>query len=205
MLKIYLARHGQNTDNVAGILNGHRDEPLTEKGIEQAHEIAEKIKEIEMSFNAVYSSPLVRAFDTARIISVTVKSPKPEKEPLLIERDFGIMTGKNISDIEKLCAPNIIKAEVITYFLDPEGAETFPDLMRRARILLNKIEAKHNDGNILLVTHGDIGKMIYAEYYRLDWKKVLTQFHFGNCDLLLMSKDSTPNDAHVFKLLQHNH
>ncbi len=205
MLKIYLARHGQNIDNIAGILNGHRDEPLTKKGIEQAHEVAEKIKEIKVYFDAVYSSPLMRAFDTAKIISETTKSPEPEKELLLIERDFGIMTGKNISDIEKLCAPSIIKAEIITYFLDPEGAETFPDLMVRARILLDKIEAKQKDGNILLVTHGDIGKMIYAEYYKLDWKKILTQFHFGNCDLLLMSKDSTHDNAHVFKLLQHNH
>ncbi len=32
MLKIYLMRHGQNLDNLNGILNGHRDEPLTEKG-----------------------------------------------------------------------------------------------------------------------------------------------------------------------------
>lgn len=205
MLKIYLARHGQNTDNVAGILNGRRDKPLTEKGIEQAHEIANKTKEVGISFDIIHSSPLIRAFDTAKIISDTTESPEPKREPLLIERDFGIMTGKNISDIEKLCAPNIIKAEIITYFLNPEGAETFPDLMQRARILLDKIEAEHKEGNILLVTHGDIGKMIYAEYYKLDWRQVLTQFHFGNCDLLLMSRDSTADDAHVFKLLQYNH
>ncbi len=205
MLKIYLARHGQNTDNMAGILNGHRDEPLTEKGIKQAHEIADKTKEIELSFDAVYSSPLVRAFETAKIISRITGSPEPQKELLLIERDFGIMTGKNISDIEKLCAPNIIKGEIITYFLNPEGAETFPDLMKRARMLIDKIEAVHKKGNILLVTHGDIGKMIYAEYYKLDWKQVLTQFHFGNCDLLLLSEDSVASESHVFKVLQHNH
>lgn len=205
MSKIYLARHGQNIDNIAGVLNGHRDGPLTEKGIDQAHEIADKLKEAKMSFDAVYSSPLSRAFETAKIISKTTGSPEPAIELLLIERDFGLMTGKNISDIEKLCAPNIIKAEIITYFLDSEGAETFPDLMKRARVLLDKIESKYKDENILLVTHGDIGKMIYAEYYKLDWKKVLTQFHFGNCDLLLMSKDSTADEFHVFKISQHNH
>ncbi len=129
----------------------------------------------------------------------------PKKEHLLIERDFGVMTGKNIADIERLCAPDIIKAEIITYFLSPEGSETFPDLLKRARVLLDMIAAKHKEGNILLVSHGDFGKMIYAEYYSLDWKQVLTQFHFGNCDLLLMSKDSAPHTAHVFKLAQYNH
>lgn len=204
MLKIYLARHGQNVDNVAGILNGHRDEPLTEKGIEQAYDIANKIKELGISFDIIYSSPLVRALDTAKIISDATRSSKPEEEPLLIERDFGVMTGKNASDIERLCAPNIIKAEIITYFLNPEGAETFPDLIKRAKILLDKIKSEHVEGNVLLVTHGDIGKMIYAQYYNLDWKDILTQFHFGNCDLLLLSEDSTADESHVFKVLQHN-
>ena len=205
MLKIYLARHGQNLDNLNGILNGHRDEPLTEKGIEQANEIANEIEKAGITFDNVYSSPLQRAFETAKVISEINNFPTPEKEPLLIERDFGIMTGKNTADIEKLCTPDIIKAEIITYFLDPEGAETFPDLMVRGKVLLDKIYAKHNSGNILFVTHGDIGKMIYAEYYKLDWKQVLTQFHFGNCDLLLLSEDSSVDEAHVFQVLQHNH
>ncbi|MFA6158227.1 MAG: histidine phosphatase family protein [Candidatus Paceibacterota bacterium] len=205
MLKIYLVRHGQNKDNVEGILNGHRDEALTQKGLEQAQEVANKIKAAEIVFDTVYSSPLIRAFETARIISESTSSPTPTVEPLLIERDFGVMTGKNISDIEKLCAPNIIKAEIITYFLDPEGAETFPDLMKRGRVLLDKIFSKHKSGNILLVSHGDIGKMIYAEYYHLDWGRVLTQFHFGNSDLLIMSEDSSADKAHVFKSEQYNH
>lgn len=205
MLNIYIARHGQNIDNLNGILNGHRDEPLTEKGVEQAHEVADKIKEAGIIFDVVYSSPLVRAFETAKIISEIAHEPLPQKEDLLIERNFGIMTGKKISEIESLCAPDIIKTDTITYFLNPEGAETFPDMMDRAAVLLDKIKTIHESGNILLVCHGDIGKMIYAKYYNLEWETILTQFHFGNCDLLLLSKDSSAQDAHVFKLEQHNH
>ena len=204
MINIYLARHGQDGDNVRGILNGHRDEPLTEKGTEQACEVAKKVKETGIVFDVIYSSPLKRASKTAEIISENINSVSPKVEPLLIERDFGIMTGQKSADIEKICAPDIIKAEIITYFLNPEGAETFPDLMKRGRTLLDKIQTNHKSGNILLVTHGDIGKMIYAEYYNLDWKEVLTQFHFGNCDLLLLSQNSPADQAHVFKILQHN-
>ncbi|MEI6345901.1 MAG: histidine phosphatase family protein [bacterium] len=205
MLKIYVARHGQNVDNLKGILNGHRDEPLTEKGVEQAHEVADKIKEFAIIFNAIYSSPLIRALETAKIISGTLGMSSPQKENLLIERNFGIMTGRMISEIETMCEPHIIKTDTITYFLNPEGAETFPDMMNRAEVLLNKIKSVHQSGSILLVCHGDIGKMIYATYYGLDWKTVLTQFHFGNCDLLLLSEDSPAEEAHVFKFEQHNH
>lgn len=204
MLKIYLARHGQNEDNANGILNGHRDLPLTEIGIAQAHEVANKIKDAGLSFDIVLSSPLSRALVTAEIISDTNHFSRPEVVPELIERDFGVMSGQPQSRIEELCAPEIIKTETVTYFLSPEGAESFPDLLKRAERLLDKLTAKYKDGSILLVTHGDFGKMIYAQYYKLDWKDVLTLFHFGNSELLLLSPDSDAGEAHVFTILQHN-
>ena len=204
MLKIYLARHGQNEDNANGVLNGHRDLPLTEIGIGQAREVAKKIKDAGLKFDNILSSPLSRALVTAEIISEANNLPQPRAMPELIERDFGIMTGKSQSSIEDLCGPDIIKTETITYFLSPEGAETFPDLLERAKRLLHRIEHEYKDGSILLVTHGDFGKMIYAQYYGLDWKDVLTLFHFGNSELLLLSSDSEAGEAHVFTILQHN-
>lgn len=205
MLKIYLARHGQNEDNAKGILNGHRDLPLTPKGIEQAEEVAREIVATQMSFTHIYASPLSRAFTTAEIIARAIGGPTPEVEQLLIERDFGVMTGVEQSRIKELCAPDVIQAELITYFLSPEGAETFPDLVERGQRLLEKLTAEHTDGSILLVSHGDLGKMIYAAYYNVPWQDVLQQFHFGNSELILLSPDSPADDAHVFTIEQHNH
>ena len=71
MLKLYLARHGQNEDNANGVLNGHRDLPLTEKGLEQAAEVAQKIKAAGLVFDHIFTSPLVRASRTAEVISKT--------------------------------------------------------------------------------------------------------------------------------------
>lgn len=205
MLKIYLARHGQNEDNANGILNGHRDLPLTRQGIEQAEEVAEKIAQAGLHFDHIYTSPLSRAHKTASIIAAKIHGPEPEVAELLIERDFGIMTGQEQSRITELCAPDIIQAELITYFLSPEGAETFPDLLKRGKELLDKLQTRHQDGSILLVTHGDFGKMVYAAYYDLSWRDVLTQFHFGNSELILLSPDSPADEAHVFTIEQHNH
>ncbi len=58
--------------------------------------------------------------------------------------------------------------------------------------------------SILLVTHGDFGKMLYAAYYDIPWEDVLRQFHFGNSEVLLLSKDSSPGKAHVFETKQFN-
>jgi len=211
MLKIYLARHGQDGDNVKGILNGHRDEPLTELGLEQAATLAKAIKNAGITFGAVYSSPLRRAYKTAETVTDELGMAKPVVDPELIERNFGVMTGKAIRDIKALCAPDIIETphaangSNIVYFISVEGSETFPELVERAHRLIAKMKERHHDGSILLVAHGDIGKMIYAAYYDIDWKTVLMQFHFGNSELLLLSEDSSPEEAHVFRFEQHNH
>ncbi len=205
MTNIYIVRHGQDEDNANGILNGHRNMPLTEKWIEQAEHLAEEIKNAHIFFDKAYSSPLQRAYITGKIITEALALDAPEKLDILIERDFGSMTGKPIKDIELLCAPNIIKSGIITYFLDPEGAETFPQVLERAKQALAYIQDKHKEGNILIATHGDFGKMLYAAYYGLDRKNVLKKFHFGNSELLLLSPSIDHNQAHMFLAEQYNH
>lgn len=204
-MKIYLVRHGQDEDNANGILNGHRDMPLTTLGIEQAKVLAQKVKDLNLDIQKAFSSPLQRAYRTAENITDLLNMGKPEKLDLLIERDFGIMSGKLTKDIEKLCAPDIIKTNTITYFLSPEKSETFPQLLKRGKKILDWISKNCTEERILLVTHGDIGKMVYAHFYGLEWKDVLTDFHFGNSEVLLLDKNSKPHERHVHKVEQHNH
>ena len=204
MTTIYLARHGQDLDNAAGILNGRRDQPLSLLGKDQARQLAERILETGIRFDKIYSSPLLRAYETAHIISTALKMDHPEKMDLLIERDFGIMSGVPAREIIARCAPDIIKTETITYFLSPEGAETFPQLISRAEILLKIIPGKHQNQSILVVTHGDFGKMLYAAFYGLEWQEVLSAFHFGNSELLLLEQGAEPERRKIFDIQQFN-
>lgn len=200
--EIFIARHGQNEDNVNGILNGHRDLPLTDLGRQQARELGQGIIDAGLQFDAVYASPLSRALETAEIVSTMVNLPEPTVMPDLIERDFGVMSGQKASDIEKLCAPDIIKTDTITYFLSPEGAETFEDLVERGHRVLETVRAKHIGGKVLLVCHGDLGKMIYAAATEKPWRDVLLGFHFGNGELIDIS---AKDDVRKIKLEQFNH
>jgi len=206
-LNIYLARHGQDEDNAAGILNGHRNQPLTELGKEQARTVANKIHDHQIYFDAVYASPLQRASETASIIVGSLAVIEMDD---LKERDFGVLTGTRITEIKERCQPqDLLSTDTVTYFLSPQGAETFPDLLARAKRVLDTVIQLHanpskSTKNILLVTHGDLGKMLYAAYYNLDWKDVLKQFHFGNSDLLLLSQYSRPEQAHVLQSIQFN-
>ncbi|CAJ1954653.1 unnamed protein product [Cylindrotheca closterium] len=203
VLKIYLARHGQDEDNAAGILNGHRNQPLTKLGEGQAQSVAAKILQSKLQFDKIYASPLQRAFKTAEILANGKQSV--QVMDLLIERDFGVMAGVPTKEIKERCQGNILQTETISYFLSPEGAETFPELLERGNKVIEDIQSKHKGGgSVLLVTHGDFGKMLYAAYYKLDWMDVLEQFHFGNSEVLLLAEESSPGEAHVFQIQQYN-
>jgi probable phosphoglycerate mutase len=113
-VEFYVARHGQNEDNVKGILNGHRDLPLTDLGRIQARQLAEGIIAEGLSFDAIYCSPLSRAHETAEIVaSMLGVAQKPIVIDELIERDFGIMSGQPATKIAEMCAPDIIVTDTI--------------------------------------------------------------------------------------------
>lgn len=64
---IYIIRHGQTELNNKQVLQGRSNYPLNEKGIAQAREAAERLRFV--TFSRVFSSPLIRAVQTAEIIA----------------------------------------------------------------------------------------------------------------------------------------
>ena len=73
---IYLVRHGETKLNREGVLQGRSDYPLNEAGKRQAEETAAKLREMGVVFTKVYSSPLIRAVETAefrdKILSIYI-------------------------------------------------------------------------------------------------------------------------------------
>jgi broad specificity phosphatase PhoE len=201
-VEIFVARHGQSEDNIARILGGRRDAALTDIGRQQARYLAQGIMDTDLMFDAVYCSPLVRAHETADIVAEIAGLPEPIVIDDLIERDGGVMTGLTFDVIERDIKTSVLQSELITYFLDPEGAETFPEMVLRGQKVIDYIRSLHDSGRVLLVCHGDIGKMIYAAATGRAWEDVLTDFHFGNAELIDIGRH---NDVHVVKLEQFNH
>lgn len=201
-VEIFIARHGQNEDNLHGVLNGHRDLPLTELGRQQAYDLAKGITSVGLTIDRIYSSPLDRALETAKIIcGVLGVKVQPVVVPELTERDFGTGTGRPIKEVVEEAGSNVIKTDNVTYVLDFEDGETFPQTVERAQKALDRVRSLQDNGSALLVCHGDIGKMIYAAATATPWEEVLQQFHFGNCDLIEVNPS---NNAHKVKLPQHN-
>lgn len=186
MSNIFLVRHGQDTDSAKNILNGRRNTKLTVLGKEQAKTVANKLK--DDNIQVIYSSPLKRTLQTARIIAKELNIEEVIIEKGLIEREFGILTGKPLTDIPKY-ANKILKTEKVNYFLEVEGSEDFPVLYKRAKRVLSKLQKNQGNKNILIVTHGDIGKMIRAVYHNWFWKNALKTPYFDNAGVLKLSSE----------------
>ena len=145
---LYLVRHGQTAGNKAKVLQGRgSDHPLNEEGIRQAEAVREWFLKQQIHIDRVYSSPLLRALQTARIISGGMAADADER---LLEMDYGPYEGMDLLDP----AP-----EVRTFFSDfvnnpaPAGMEPLSDVVGRMGDFLDAIRTQAEKGNILISTH----------------------------------------------------
>lgn len=171
MKKLFYLRHGLSELNLLYIFCGSTDSPLADIGREEALLAGKRFNTDKLTkgtvFEAIFSSPLSRAFETAKLYTEGAKITKPgiSIEPLLTERDFG--------SLEKTRYSKQVSSKLLNDNL-PEGVEKWDDVVDRAKKLLRKVESY--EGNILLVGHGSIGralkKVINDEYQTtLDWKQ----------------------------------
>ena len=182
-MKIYVARHGQDLDNAQEVLNGRRDQPLTDLGRQQARQAGLSL--LQDGIKYIYSSPAKRAVETAKIIGEVIGIKEIKQDEDLWERDFGVLSGKPISEIGKY-AKTIIKSETVSYFLDGEGVESFADVYARAQRFLHNISWLTEPA--LVVSHGNTSRMLRAAFYGWTWRQGLNTPFLGNGDIIILEK-----------------
>lgn len=147
-MDLYLLRHGETDWNRAGLLQGHTDIPLNEKGRRQICETVQKLSDLKVEMDQIFSSPLHRACESARIAAEKLGYPAEDIviEPMLIERGFGSGEGMTLEERNERFPDH-----------DYPGMESQRDLVRRAGEAFRKITDTCADAeNILLVAHGAV-------------------------------------------------
>ncbi|MDD6680840.1 histidine phosphatase family protein [Galactobacillus timonensis] len=141
MKQIYLMRHGQTLFNVMDINQGQCDSPLTAAGIEQAKAAKKWFDQNGVRFNAVYCSPLLRACDTAELITdLPLHREKGLKEIFLGFREAS-------SNAENPSFP------YGDYFV-PYGGEDLNEFFHRITSTITRIADVDEEGPVLIVSHG---------------------------------------------------
>lgn len=175
---IYIIRHGQTEVNHRQALQGRSDFPLNDAGIAQAQKAAEGLKDIP--FGHVFTSPLRRAIQTAKII---VPDIQPIVDERLIEMDYGPYEGTDL---------NNLPPEVLTFFRDfvhnpaPDGMEPLSSVLGRAGAFLESIQGL--EGDILISTHAiamkGILEVLTPDAHGSYWSK-----YIGNCAVYCASHE----------------
>ncbi|KAF2724101.1 phosphoglycerate mutase-like protein [Polychaeton citri CBS 116435] len=108
-MKLFLIRHGETVDNVAGLYAGVRDSPLTNFGVDQTRHLGNYLANSDIKITHIFSSPLTRAFKTAEALQnaqktrvVDVPQLQIVKVQALIEQDFGYYEGRSFYARSKL-------------------------------------------------------------------------------------------------------
>ena len=159
-MEIYIVRHGKTVWNAAGLLQGSVDIELNEAGRELAGRTGENLESI--SFDKIYSSPLIRAYETACLIRGHRNIPIIRDERLK-ELCFGVNEGKNFKELLADETNNF------HYFFDrpelyqaPEGGEDFETISKRAAKFMQEVIEPQADklSRIMIVGHGALNKAL---------------------------------------------
>ena len=136
---LFIVRHGETEANEKDIDAGPLDYPLTKKGVKEVSFIAKAISRIKI--NAVYSSPVFRAVETARILA----------------RPHGLQV-KTLEELtEAKLKPEFVGKKGRHHILTSPGAftETYSELLERT-VKSIEIVKREAEGNVIMVSHGDV-------------------------------------------------
>lgn len=175
MGKIALVRHGETDWNKKKIIQGRIDNPLNDLGKSQACNTAKHFK--EGKWDIIIASPLIRAAETAKIISENIGYfDKVILDEAFIERNFGEADGKTISEYYD----RVFTREI-------EGLELEHEIQMRMMNGIKKVIKQHKDKNIIIVCHSHSIKatLSYLKPHEYNFRTKLS-----NCSITILNYEN---------------
>ncbi len=161
---LYVLRHGETIWNQEGKFQGRQDSPLTEKGKGQALRQRVLLSMIKNQPKKIYTSPIERAVQTARIVVGAGKNLVIDDR--LQEIDFGEWEGLTRQDIKSLIDYSFDSGS--WHFQSP-GGESFEGILDRIQSFLNDLEEP-----AIIVTHGITSIVLRGLYMQLNKPDMLS-------------------------------
>ncbi|MGH9960273.1 MAG: histidine phosphatase family protein [Pyrinomonadaceae bacterium] len=156
-LRLYLIRHGEVEGAAAGNLIGRTDTPLSERGLQQSNQLAEKLSTEQLS--AIYCSDLLRARMMAEAIAKR-SNLKVQQSSAWREIDMGDWECRTMTSLHDE-APELLAQ----LFGDPAsfeypGGESFAAFTARVQTAVDQLQMIHRSGDVALVAHGGVCRTI---------------------------------------------
>lgn len=148
--RILLVRHGQTPTTGRELPGRATGLHLADAGREQAERVAERLA--ELTLDALYSSPLERAQETAAPTAART-GLSVQSEPGLLETNVGDWTGRPLSELSRLPEWQTVQREPSTFRFP--GGESFVEQRDRMRETITRIRSKHEGGTVVCFSHAD--------------------------------------------------
>ena len=168
---ICIARHGETDWNKSGILQGWFDVPINDLGRSQAHALAANLA--NANFDAIWSSPLARARETAEIVAAALQLRPPTCHDGLKEKHFGAIQGipkSELAELDPALLEQILRRNPAAEFVGGEGLDEFVDRVLGA---FEDIGTLHAGERVLVVTHGWVMDVVTRHVHGHSRKTVL--------------------------------
>jgi phosphoserine phosphatase len=176
MTGLVLIRHGETDWNVEGRYQGQADPPLNARGLAQAYQLAEQLKNHPLDL--LYTSPLKRSAQTAEIAAQLLGIP------LYIEARFmeihqGDWQTRLRAEIEALYPDLFRRWESEPWQVSPPHGETLYQVQARVTAAVEEIKQKHPHDRVGIVTHRIPIALIKVQYQGLD-RDIVRSMHLPN-------------------------
>ncbi|MCL5996347.1 MAG: histidine phosphatase family protein [Chloroflexi bacterium] len=158
MTRIILVRHGQTAWNKIERFRGRADVPLDEVGLAQAEATGRRVA-AQWPLNAVYSSPISRAYHTAQAIAKHFHLPVEVHEGLT-DIDFGQWQGLSPDEVRARWPEQLDAWYHTPQRLHIPGGESLDIMRARGMAAVDELTARHDGQTIALVGHTVINRVI---------------------------------------------
>lgn len=136
-MKLYIIRHGESEDDLDDRFGGFANYDLTQKGREDARELAKKLKDSEIE--VLFTSPYMRALYTAGILAKKLDINCRIENDIRERNTYGYLSGMRKKEAEKYFKDDIKKTKDKSKADEIDGSEKHADLVSRAKQFLNKL------------------------------------------------------------------
>ena len=158
-MNLVLVRHGQSEWNALNLFTGWKDPGLTDQGRQEANQAGQLIQSLNLDFDVMFTSALVRAQLTGDIILNIIKQTHIPtiKNQALNERNYGDLAGLNKDDARAKWGAEQVQIWRRSYDTPPPGGESLKDTGERVMPYFNQeiLPLIKKGQNILISAHGN--------------------------------------------------
>src|SRR5262245_4864324 len=163
--RLFLVRHGATAATEEDRFSGSSGAELSEQGRWQATRLGERLS--RQSISAIYSSPLSRALETARIIAGQC-GLEPAARDGLREISHGHWEGMKREDVEREFGVEYAAWEADPFTFAPPGGESGVAVLARALPVIREIVTAHSGGQVLVVSHKATLRLVLSSLLAID-------------------------------------